>query len=141
MENGRTLVPVRAVSEHSKYSVEWSAEEQRVVMDSLSDKLTFYIGNADYYKNGEKRSMDVPAVMKDERTFVPLRLFAEEMGCEVKWDEENNIANIIKYNIAEAKTPHDIMLNAASYTKIILKEQDLPAEVTAEEAEAFNKKF
>lgn len=124
MENGRTLVPVRAVSEHLKYSVEWSAEEQRVDIDSPSDKLTLYIGNADYYKNGEKRTMDVPAVIKDERTFVPLRLVAEEMGCEVKWDEENNIANIIKYNIAEAKTPHDIILNAASYTKIILKEQE-----------------
>ena len=56
VENGRTLVPVRAVSEHLKYSVGWSAEEQRVVMDSPSDKLTFYIGNADYYNNGEKRS-------------------------------------------------------------------------------------
>ena len=124
VENGRTLVPVRAVSEHLKYSVEWSAEEQRVDINSPSDKLTLYIGSADYYKNGEKRTMDVPAVIKDERTFVPLRLVAEEMGCEVKWDEENNIANVIKYNIAEAKTPHDIILNAASYTKIILKEQE-----------------
>ena len=92
VENGRTLVPVRAVSEHLKYSVEWFAEEQRVDIDSPSDKLTLYIGNADYYKNGEKRTMDVPAVIKDERTFVPLRLVAEELGCEVKWDEENNIA-------------------------------------------------
>lgn len=73
VENGRTLVPLRAVSEHLKYSVEW---------------------------------------------------FAEEMGCEVNWDEENNIANVIKYNIAEANTPHYIILNAASYTKIILKEQE-----------------
>ena len=124
VENGRTLVPVRAVSEHLKYSVEWFEEEQRVDIDSPSDKLTLYIGSADYYKNGEKKTMDVPAVIKDERTFVPLRLVAEEMGCEVKWDEENNIANVIKYNIVEAKTPNDIILNAASYTKIILKEQE-----------------
>ncbi len=68
--------------------------------------------------------MDVPAVIKGERTFVPLRLVAEEMGCEVKWDEENNIANVIKYNVTEAKTPLDIILNAAIYTKIILKEQE-----------------
>ena len=73
VENGRTLVPLRAVSEHLKYSVEW---------------------------------------------------FAEEMGCEVNWDEENNIASVIKYNIAEANTPHYIILNTASYTKIILKEQE-----------------
>ena len=54
VENGRTLVPVRAVSEHLKYSVEWSAEEQRVDINSLSDKIMLYIGSADYYKNGEK---------------------------------------------------------------------------------------
>ena len=63
-------------------------------------------------------------VIKDERTFVPLRLVAEEMGCEVKWDAKNNIANVIKYNIVEAKTPYDIIHNAASYTKIILKAQE-----------------
>ena len=102
-KTGGLLVPVRAVSEHLKYSVEWFAEERRVDIDSPSDKLTLYIGSADYYKNGEKKAMDVPAVIKDERTFVPLRLVAEEMGCEVNWDEENNIANVIKYNIAEAK--------------------------------------
>ena len=83
LENGRTLVPLRAVSEHLKYSVEWFAEEQRVDIDSPSDKLTLYIGSADYYKNGEKRTMDVHAVIKDERTFIPLRLVAEELGCEV----------------------------------------------------------
>ena len=83
MENGRTLVPLRAVSEHLKYSVEWFAEEQRVDIDSPSDKFTLYIGSAYYYKNGEKRTMDVHAVIKDERTFIPLRLVAEELGCEV----------------------------------------------------------
>ena len=41
VENGRTLVPVRAVSEHLKYSVEWFAEEQRVDIDSSSDSLRF----------------------------------------------------------------------------------------------------
>ncbi len=55
VENRRTLVPVRAVSEHLKYSVEWSAEEQRVDINSLSDKIMLYIGSADYYKNGEKK--------------------------------------------------------------------------------------
>ncbi|UKI36440.1 MAG: copper amine oxidase N-terminal domain-containing protein [Clostridiales bacterium] len=96
-KTGGRLVPVRAVSEHSKYSVEWFAEEQRVDIDSPSDKLTLYIGSADYYKKTvKKRTMDVPAVIKDERTFVPLRLVAEELGCEVKWDEENNIVNVIK---------------------------------------------
>ena len=56
VENGRTLVPVRAVSEHLKYSVEWFAEEQRVDINSPADKLTLYIGSADYYKNGEKKN-------------------------------------------------------------------------------------
>lgn len=87
VENGRTLIPVRTVSEYLKYNVNWYENEQKVEISSGADNLTLFIGSMEYYKNGEAKTLDVPAKIKDGRTLVPLRLIAEEFGCEVEWND------------------------------------------------------
>lgn len=69
--------------------------------------------------------MDVPAVIKDERTFVPLRPVAEEMGCEVKWDEENNIANVIKYNMRRQRRLMILYLMRQAMQKSFLRSRNM----------------
>jgi len=41
---------------------------------------------------------DVPAEIRDGRTFVPLRLLAEAFGCRVEWDSEEWAVRISRYD-------------------------------------------
>ena len=56
IENGRTLVPVRVISETLGFKVQWIAEEEKVVIGSPTDAgsgngIALFIGNATAYLN------------------------------------------------------------------------------------------
>ncbi len=46
--------------------------------------------------NGETLKTDVPAVIKEDRTFVPLRFLSEALGYKVSWDNESRTAIVAK---------------------------------------------
>ncbi|MCC8169012.1 MAG: copper amine oxidase N-terminal domain-containing protein, partial [Oscillospiraceae bacterium] len=41
------------------------------------------------FVNNEKKELDVPAKIVDDKTFVPLRFVLESLGETVEWDAEN----------------------------------------------------
>ncbi|MBO4950166.1 MAG: peptidylprolyl isomerase [Clostridia bacterium] len=85
---GRTLVPLRAIFEALGASVEWNGETKTVtsVLDETEIKLT--IGEKALYKNGETVELDVPAMIMNGRTMVPVRAISESFGVKVEWDGE-----------------------------------------------------
>lgn len=46
------------------------------------------------YVNGELQQYDPPALVRDGKTYVPLRQGAESIGCSVKWIPEQSVAQI-----------------------------------------------
>lgn len=85
--NDRTLVPVRAIFEALGADVSWLPESMKVVANTASVNVTMTIGQNDYFVNGEKRTLDVPAQIMNDRTMVPARAAAEAFGCSVGWDD------------------------------------------------------
>ena len=47
--------------------IAWYENEQKVEISSGADNLTLFIGSMEYYKNGEAKTLDVPAKIKDGR--------------------------------------------------------------------------
>lgn len=92
IEGERTLVPIRVISESLGYHVDWEPTKREVLIEkeAMSAKMT--IGNKRIHvKTGEKTkdlAIDVPAQIKSDRTFVPLRSVAELFGETVDWDPE-----------------------------------------------------
>lgn len=90
--NGRTMVPVRAVSEHLGYTVEFDTDtdHQKVNLISQEIILTLTINKQELMLQDDEGTriitMDVAPFIKDERTFVPLRFFSEAFGYDVEWD-------------------------------------------------------
>lgn len=95
IESGRTLVPFRAVAEALNVEVGWDGNKKIVsaVHDGVTVKLQ--IDNKVAYVNDVVVTLDVPPVIKNGRTLIPLRFFSESYECDVLWDAPNNTVRII----------------------------------------------
>ena len=86
IENGRTLVPLRAIFEKIGADVEWNEDTQTVIATKDDTKISLTIDNTAASKNGESITLDVPAKVKNGRTLVPVRFVADCFGVDVDWD-------------------------------------------------------
>lgn len=83
---GRTLVPLRAIFEALGASVEWDGATSTVTSQKDSTTISLTIGSNVLYRNGEAKTLDVPAQIMNGRTMVPARAVAEAYGVKVDWD-------------------------------------------------------
>lgn len=86
--DGRTLVPVRYISEAFGEKVLWDDATKTV---TVGENITITLGEPSITVNGKKQPLDVPAAIYDSRTFVPLRAIAEALGKYVFWDNRGLI--------------------------------------------------
>lgn len=111
--NGRTMVPVRFVSEALGANVKWNGEYQTITIErpytkelylDLNSIMKNTMGAATYAQGGYYGAssysvyLDVAPVVRNQRTFLPARIIAEELGYYVSWDEATNTVNITKDN-------------------------------------------
>lgn len=88
-QSERTLVPMRDIFEAVGAVVQWDESTQTVIAVKDSSFVTLQIGSEKAFVNSEEKQLDVKALIKDDRTFVPLRFVSEALGAEVEWDNDN----------------------------------------------------
>lgn len=96
IENDRTLVPLRAIFEAIGAKVEWFGETKTVKAQKGSTNISLTIGENKMYVDGEEKTLDVPAMVKNDRTLVPVRAISEALSCKVEWHGESKTV-VIKY--------------------------------------------
>lgn len=84
----RTLVPIRFVSEAMGAKVDWENDTRTVVIQKDEDNIRYTIGQPIAYLNGEMLTFDSYGILKESRTFVPLRFIAEMLSCDVDWKDD-----------------------------------------------------
>lgn len=87
IDEGRTLVPLRAIFESLGAAVEWDQNTSTVTAERGDITIKLQIGNAIAYKNGIGYKLDVPGKLVQNRTMVPLRFVSEALGCIVSWNQ------------------------------------------------------
>ncbi|NLC63513.1 MAG: AMIN domain-containing protein [Thermoanaerobacterales bacterium] len=90
---GRTLVPLRVISENLGASVHWDNAERSVKVTAFSRSILLKIDDTEAIIDGETITLDVPAKIINDRTLVPLRFIGESLGAEVDWD--NTLRRVI----------------------------------------------
>lgn len=108
-KDGRTLVPVRVISEGFGLNVDWDEANQKVTIGS---DIEMTIGQNKMKVGSKTVSLEVTPELNNGRTYLPLRVFAEEaLGKKVFWDDrglivigdreftekDNSLANINNY--------------------------------------------
>lgn len=100
LENDRTLVPIRVVSENLGAAVSWNEKDEIVTVTDGSTKIQLTIGHKSIIiiKGSETYiyESDVPARLINDRTMVPIRAVAEILGADVKWDDNTQSVYITK---------------------------------------------
>ena len=87
VENDRSYVPVRFISENYDGQVEWKEETQTVNITFAERTISLRIGKPEIIVNGEVAELDVAPIIRNERTFLPLRACTEAIGKEVFYSD------------------------------------------------------
>lgn len=103
IENSRTLVPVRFVSEALGANVDWIQAEKKVVITKDSKKIEMVVGQRKVKIDRKVIELDVASKFQNDRTLVPLRFISEAFGCQVDWDQKSYTVNINTVNETEIK--------------------------------------
>lgn len=104
IENGRTLVPVRAICEALGLTV-WYYDDSSVnIIDMHSCNEFDFIFNESYMLlYGKRKSIDTAPQIINDRTMVPIRALSEAIEADVIWDAKNK-----KICISTGKFKHKI---------------------------------
>lgn len=91
---GRVLVPVRGTLDQFGVTMNWDPDSQVFTAEKDGLKVTLKIGERTAYKNGDPITLDVPGLIIEGRTLVPLRFLSECFGAGVQWDGIKRLVTI-----------------------------------------------
>ncbi|MCQ2911855.1 MAG: copper amine oxidase N-terminal domain-containing protein [Clostridia bacterium] len=77
------------MNEDGTYSFEQPASNVDVLVSYKNREITLNIGSTEASVDGEKSNLDVCPVIRNDRTMLPIRFVAENLGAKVEWSEKN----------------------------------------------------
>lgn len=91
IENDRTMIPLRFISEAFGADVSWIPETRTVEIVLGDTSITMQVDNTEYQLNGEVQLMDAAPVIREDRTFVPIRFVSEALDKSVYWNGSSGV--------------------------------------------------
>jgi len=93
-QSNRTMVPARFVSEKLGAKMSWNAKLNQVIFTLQGKTIILTIDQNYALVNGKPVAFDMPAVVRNSRTMIPLRFISEILRAQVKWDAKRNLVSI-----------------------------------------------
>lgn len=94
IQEGRTLVPMRAIFEAMGASVDWDGPSQTVTSTRGDVTIVMTVGSTTMTRNGQVITLEVPAQILNGRTLVPIRAISDAFGGECVWDGDARTVTI-----------------------------------------------
>ena len=94
IKGGRTLVPIRAVTEGFGADVKYTESTHTVTIVKNGATISFTVGSNEAIVNGSTVALDTRADIKNGRTYVPLRFVLEALNLDVHWDDKTKTIEI-----------------------------------------------
>jgi hypothetical protein len=95
-KNNRTQVPFRATMETYGAEVDWNNDTRTAVAEKDGIVVEVPIGEDYIIKDGNMIKNDTSALIKDGRTYLPIRAVLEAFGAVVGWDNETRTVVVDK---------------------------------------------
>ncbi|MDK2836510.1 MAG: hypothetical protein PWP21_1287 [Thermosediminibacterales bacterium] len=120
---GRTLVPVRAITEGLGAEVSFDPETSQVTVTKGDIEVVLTLGETVALVNGEPVEIDTIPDVISNRTFVPLRFLNEIFGANVEYDAETHM--VIIDEDSENQEEEEAAVTAAEETSAETTEQTI----------------
>lgn len=133
ISNDRTLVPIRVIAEELDSVVEWDNEKREVHISKEDVHILLRIDSylVEYTNDNETSYtiLDVAPQIREDRTFVPIRLISNALGVGIDWDndkrsvlvdssESSEVTPFFDLEISSVKSGQTITGTTDLYTKI-----------------------
>lgn len=92
--DGRTMLPMRQIAQELGCEVVWNEAAQQVYVVNDDYTLVFEINKNIGFKNGKEFTMDVPPMIVNDRTMLPVRALATALDLEITWDDPSRTVSI-----------------------------------------------
>ncbi|MDK7755338.1 MAG: stalk domain-containing protein [Peptoniphilus harei] len=89
ISNSRTLVPLRFIIEAIGGDVAWDGDSRVVTVNSKGKNIILPIDSKKITVDGKEIAIDQAAIIKGDRTYVPIRFVAENLGMNVNYINES----------------------------------------------------
>jgi len=87
--DGRTVVPVRAVTEALGASVDWNGATRSVTITRGNSTIIMTIDSDIATVDAVTTTLDVAPILINDTTMLPIRFIAESFDLDVEWDESS----------------------------------------------------
>jgi len=94
IQDGSALVPMRAIFSHLGAKVEWDSKDQTITAIGNGNRLVMAIGQTTANLNGKTVTLSVSPQIINGVALVPLRVVAEAMNTNVRWDSKSELVDI-----------------------------------------------
>lgn len=94
MKNNSTYIPIKYVLDTFGGQAKWDPANQRITVIRGGKVLDLKVGNKDFILNGKRKGAEVAPYISQGRTLVPLRLVSEQLGLNVKWEQNTKTVTI-----------------------------------------------
>ena len=99
IQNGRALIPIRAVIEAMNGTVEWDGEIQTVILTHGENVIQLKKDSDTAYLNDVAHTLDAVPEIINNSTMLPVRFIAESLGFKVDWDDSTSTITITDSNL------------------------------------------
>ncbi|WP_165000354.1 stalk domain-containing protein [Anaerophilus nitritogenes] len=95
LENGRTFVPIRFISNAlGVENIQWIEKTNTAIIQNNNSTISLPLHSRTAIIDDKSISLDAPINIYNGRTFVPIRFIAETFNCTVTWNSEKYIVSI-----------------------------------------------
>ena len=130
--DGRTLLPMRQIVQELGCEVTWNEEAKQVYVINSTHTLVFTIDSMTGYKNGATFTMDVPPMIINDRTMLPVRALANALDLDIQWEDATRTVAITTEK--KDTTPTDSTTPVTpSVNEVTLNKVTVPTSKTAEQ--------
>ncbi|MBQ9090644.1 MAG: AMIN domain-containing protein, partial [Anaerotignum sp.] len=126
--DGRTMLPMRQIAQELGCEVVWNESAQQVYAINDDYTIVFGINNTVGYQNGKAFTMDVPAMIVNDRTMLPVRALATALDLDITWIDSSRTVSI---ETKKATTTPSTPTTTPSTATVTLHKVSVPASTTA----------
>jgi len=99
--DGRTYIPLRAVSEGMGLMVKWDEASRTITATNEESTILLTLDSKEAMVNAQAVALDAPLCILDGRVLAPLRFLQENLGYRVVWNGEARLILMSRQDIGE----------------------------------------